>query len=365
MWTSRQRLPTAGETVLIKGLVSSPALNEKRCKIVRYLEKSHRYSVKLRSDGTIRKVEIKPQNISLLPSKKTDAGSSIRGNDAYYFCGDWDVAHFFVPCHVEDERRCEQFEQCCKSMIHQNGSCRIFVGVSGPAEMRQLAIASLRKAAVSSGSADRVGRHQWIVLEVTGDADESNYTKKSQFQHYESLLEVSMLIKPAAHIMFLDNDDMYHPDRVKYFQDIISRRRQKKNKFESAFYCGGKLLIDTVKANAKFGGVIKLDQFLSKDDKLNGLVDVAASAKENDEKDVQEYFDFCVRSEVLQRFMDVTPDGILSRRFCDVRFSSSLSHPKIATYEHPQQEWLMMHYRMRHSDRHKRFLALDSETYNM
>ena len=157
MGTSCQRLPTAGETVLIKGLVSSPALNEKRCKIVRYVEKSHRYCIKLRSDdGTIRKVEIKPQNISLLPSKKTDAGSSIRGNDAYYFCGDWDVAHVFIPCHVEDERRCEQFEQCCESLIHQNGSCRIFVGVSGPAEMRQLAIASLRKAAVSSGSADRV-----------------------------------------------------------------------------------------------------------------------------------------------------------------------------------------------------------------
>lgn len=136
---------------------------------------------------------------------------------------------------------------------------------------------------------------------------------------------------------------------------------------EKAFYCGGKLLIDVAKANEKFGDgdedVIEYDKFVSLDQELTGLVFVAATAKENDEQDVKEYFDFCVKTEILQSFMDATPDGILSRRFCDVRFLASLSHPRIRHYEHPLQEWLLMHYRVRSYDRHQRYLDLDLDTY--
>ena len=89
----------------------------------------------------------------------------------------------------------------------------------------------------------------------------------------------------------------------------------------------------------------------------------ACSAQENEKFDVEEYFDFCVKTEVMQQFMDATPDGILSNQFCDVRFSGSLSHNRIRTYGHPPQEWLLMYCRVRASDRHNRFLELDMDTY--
>lgn len=158
--------------------------------------------------------------------------------------------------------------------------------------------------------------------------DESGYTGKSQFQHYKSLLARSVMIDPNAWLMFLDNDDLYHDGWVKFFQEGIGNRRRENHVVETAFYSGGKLLIDAAKANVKFGDgdndVIQYDQFANLDQELNGLVDVAGSTKENSEKDVQEYFDLCVKSEVLQKFVDATPEGILSHPFCDVRFAASL-----------------------------------------
>lgn len=96
--SSCQRLPTTGETVVLKNLVSSPALNGKRGQVIRYKEDLHRYVVKLRllddADGSekTKTLSLKPENVSLLliDNRETnDAASSIRGNDAFYFCGDW------------------------------------------------------------------------------------------------------------------------------------------------------------------------------------------------------------------------------------------------------------------------------------
>ena len=61
------------------------------------------------------------------------------------------------------------------------------------------------------------------------------------------------MIKPNAWLMFLDNDDLYHMFRVRWFQDIIDKRGKEENTIKNAFYCGGKLLIDVAKANEKFG----------------------------------------------------------------------------------------------------------------
>lgn len=227
-------------------------------------------------------------------------------------------------------------------------------------------------AAISKNGLGR--RHQWIVLDddKTDEQadDESKYTKKSQFQHYKLLLAVSTMIKSNAWLMFLDNDDLYHPWRVQYFQQIILRRRRENHSSrgycDHTFNCAGKLLIDVVKTNAKFGndnGVIKYDQLINLSDELDGLVDVAATVRENEEKDSAEYFDMCVKTEILQKFIDMTPDGILSNQFCDVRFGSSLCHGEIQCYSHPTQQWLLMHYRIRMQDRHQQFLDLDLNTF--
>ena len=363
---SCQRLPTAKETVIIIGLVSSPELNGKQCRISRYDKTTHRYRVQVKlDDGSTKALALKPQNITLLPNKKTDAGSSIRGNDSFYYTGDWNIAHVLVPCHLENKRRYEQFRQCARSLVHQTGRCRIFISISGQPDLRQLAMDSLRFGAAIPEKL--IGQHhQWIVLEEQ-TFDGSCYTKKSQFQHYKSLVDVSAKIKANAWLMFLDNDDMYHPLRVRYIQNIIAERRQEEHTVDKAFYCGGKLLIDVGKANAKFGSgdedIITYDKIICLDEELSDIVSVAATARENEEKDVQEYFDFCVKTEILQRFTEVTPDKMLSHKFCDVRFSGSLAHPRIKCYDHPFQEWLLMHFRVSLSDRHERFLELDMATY--
>jgi len=350
-----QRLPTAKEIVVIGGLVSSPELNGEHCIITRYDRDVSRYRVKMKlDDGSNKVLSIKPQNITLLPNKS----SSIRGNDSFYYSGDWNVVHVLVPCHLDTRRRYEQFRQCSRSLVEQKGRCRILISISGKRDLCELAMETLRIDALNQN-------HQWIVsLEGSTDND---YTKKSQFQHYKSLVEVSAEIKANAWIMFLDNDDMYHPLRVRYFQEIIAKRKQETHIVEKAFYCGGKLLIDVGKANAKFGNgdtdIITYDKIMSFDDELSDIVGVAGTYWECNKKNAIEYFDFCVHTEVMQRFMEVAPDGILANQFCDVRFCGSLSHPKIKTYDHPTHEWLLMHFRVSLYDTHQRFLQLDSSTF--
>jgi len=251
--------------------------------------------------------------------------------------------------------------------VHQVGRCRIFVGISGHDKLRQLAMDSLRLAAAMPEKGidmQPLGRHhQWVIVgEEAGD----EYVAKSQFQHYKALLGVSMLIKSNAWLMFLDNDDLYHPLWVRFFQDKIAERKKEKDIVEGrAFYCGSKLLIDVAKVNDRFGdgeeGIIKYDQFIPRYDELADLVTVAATIDENAEMNTQEYFDFCVRSDVLQSFIEATPDGILCSKFCDCRFAASVAFQDM--YEHPTQKWLLMHHRVRCDDIIQQIRDSDLDTY--
>ena len=169
-----------------------------------------------------------------------------------------------------------------------------------------------------------------------------------------------MAPNPYAWLMFLDNDDMFHPVRIPWFQEPV-----KKNKNATAIdgiFSGGKLLIDDNKVREKFGHeqVPEIELFLYLDPALGGVVDVAATQHENQVKDVTEYFDLCVRSTVLKKFISFTPDGILSHRLCDVRYSECVSKLKILVCNHPASEWLLMHYRIRHWDGHQLFLQKDT-----
>ena len=64
-----------------------------------------------------------------------------------------------------------------------------------------------------------------------------------------------MALNPSAWLMFLDNDDMYHPLQVHWFQDDLKI---------DGFFSSGKLLIDKTKIREKFGDktVPALDLFL-------------------------------------------------------------------------------------------------------
>lgn len=354
------RLPTLGETVVIKGLVSSPHLNGKQGKISAYVRDRdiRRYKVKLLlEDGTTKILAVKPQNISLLYNEEENDGASIRGNDAFYYCQDWEITHVFIPCHVGDKRRIGQFKECVKSLSKQTGRCRIFVGVSGLAKFRQHAMDTLRMAAASSEDNGRY--HQWIILEETGGDN-----KKSQFQHLKSLLSVSLDINPSAWLMFLDNDDMFHPSRAKFFQEKV-KFVQKNYPSRKAFCSGGKALINDVMASTRCGpGVVfPIESFLNGSDSLTGIVEIAMTIKENGEKDTIEYFDFCVHSDIFKTFVELTPDEILSHQFCDLRFLDSIFQitPPPPYFKHPHEKYLLMHYCIRQEDRKLMFLEQNLE----
>lgn len=364
------RLPTTGERITIQGLVSAAHLNGRQGLVVSYDRDSGRYRIQVLQDdagaaaggsGTAsitppekkqkkRFLAVKPANILLADDHKKK---------------EWDdrLVHVFCPCHTSDNRRHEQFRQCARSLAYQLGRCRIFVGVGGhDAKWRNKAVDSLRIAATLPKPAG--GHHQWFLVDT--QAQESTGSHKfncnSQFQHFQALLPISMALNPSAWLMFLDNDDMYHPMRVHWFQS--QAQKYKDDLKTDGFFSGGKLLIDDKKIREKFGDetVPHLELFLDHDDSLDGIVDVAASADENYEKDVTEYFDFCLRSSVLKRFLSLTPDGILANRFVDVRFSECFGRLTIRECPHPVEEWLLMHYRIRHSDRNQLFLARDTSS---
>lgn len=351
--TNQYRLPTTGERITIQGLVSASHHNGKVGKVMLYDKELHRYKVKLMP--TEKKKESSNSKATFLSVKPANILLSDDNNKK-----DWDdrLVHVFIPCHISDYRRHEQFRQCIRSLVVQYGRCRIFVGVSGETEsFRQNALDTLRTAAALPQK-DVSNHHQWFVV------TEETETSKSQFQHYQSLLSISMALNPYAWLMFLDNDDMYHPERIHWFQE--SARKLQDEKSCDGFYCGSKLLIDDKKAREKFGpdNAIALDLFLNLDESLDDIVQVAATEEENHEKDVSEYFDFCIRSSVLNRFISLTPRELLAHLNCDVRFVDCVQKLSIKLRYHPTEEWLLMHYRIRHWDRHQLFLNRDTQTHN-
>ena len=130
------------------------------------------------------------------------------------------------------------------------------------------------------------------------DAGGELVTRRSQFRHLRALLERSREACPGAWLAFLDNDDMFHPERIKFFQENLGKMKES-YPARKAFCCGSKALISEVRASSRHGvgKVFPLDQLLDGHAALNGVVEVATSAQDNMEKDTMEFFDFCVHSD--------------------------------------------------------------------
>mmetsp|Transcript_3058 Transcript_3058/g.6716 ORF Transcript_3058/g.6716 Transcript_3058/m.6716 type:complete len:362 (+) Transcript_3058:278-1363(+) len=348
---SMQRLPTAGETVELKYLISSPHLNGKRGEISTYVsdpDRQHRYRVNIiLEDGTRQIIAVNPQSISLLHSQHDSSagsgpGSSIRGDDSFYYCQDWDIAHVLIPCHVDSERRCAQFRQCVRSLSRQVGRCRIFVCVSGPPKFREAALDTLRMAAVSFDKEMGGRHHQWVVIEEeTTGADVSE--NEAQWQRWKSLLSASMDIQPNAWLMFLENCDMYHPLRVQFFHEKIKNMREN-DIYGKAFSVGGGVLINDVMAKTMFGtdNALPVELFLNGDDSLRGVIEIASTPETNGKGDTLEYFDYCVQPHFFREFLE----SMSHRPTCKQGFLDALTNvtPTPPHFRHTDQNWLYVHY---------------------
>ena len=285
--TSIQTLPTVGETVELKCLISSPHLNGKRGEISTYVSDPdiHRYRVNiLMEDGTRQVIGVRPQNISLLRGDKNQNNGFSKNNDEL----DSPVIHVLVPCHVDTYRRCAQFSQCVKSLSSQTSeSYTIIVYVSGPQKFRDESFNTMRRAAVSRRGESH---HKWVVIEneMCASDNEGGIAVDEELQRWKSLLSVSMGVNPNAWLMFLESCDMYHPLRVHFFRDNIGKMSQNDNYVEGkkVFSAGGKLLVEDSVASANLGrnAVLNMEDFLegtSGDFDGDDLKGVTESSDEN------------------------------------------------------------------------------------
>jgi len=353
------KLPVRGETVEIRGLVSSPALNGKRAMVTSFVTKgknSGRYKVEVRGDGETRTLAVKPANVSVLPpgggADKDWETRNLMPNPKM------DLVHVLVPCHVHDWRRGDQFEQCARSLARQKARCRIFVGVSGKGVLRRRAIDSLRAAATTEEGC----WHQWTILDE--DSGGEMVTEKSQFQHLKALFEQSQKACPNAWLAFLDNDDMFHPERINWFHECLGKMA-KDYPNRKAFCCGSKALISEVRASSKYGigKVFPLEQLLDGHDKLKGVVEVLTTAQENMKADTLEFFDFCVHPDIFKTFCELTPSEILDHQFCDCRYLNALTQitPPPPFLKHPTHTFMLMHYCIRQVDRNSLYASQNLE----
>lgn len=332
----RFRVPCKGDKATIVGLASAAQHNGKSGTVLKYMQERSRYKVRLVSeDGTNALVSVKGSNFLLQDERKQPIDCQVS-------------MHILVPCHLNDVRRVYQFLECAKSLAHQDCHCRVFISISGKQKFQEAAMEIIRQIVAKPSPLNR----NFVWYAVTNEGCQA----KAQFEHLKDLLDLSESIDPHAWLLFLDNDDMYLPERTGFFQRTAIERHSDPS-FE-AFYSGGKLLIDSKKTGED---VIALEKILTCDKSLDGLVQVAGTLEENSILDVIEYFDFCVRSCFLRKFFDLTPSEMLCNSYCDVRFMVSISRVCTLAVRHSELEWLLMHYRVRHDDRYQAFLEEEGD----
>jgi hypothetical protein len=196
--------------------------------------------------------------------------------------------------------------QCAKGVGKQTErGFSVFVGLSSPHPgMRMHAHALLH---VLNNKQPGL---KWYILDDELDG-------KAQFEHIRDLLQLSDAIDEEAWLMFLDNDDMFHPKRVQVFwQDTMKGSRRDPNRI--VFTCGNKLLLDR-----DIIGYNKLewDEIVTdggakepwREDKDILLVTTEAIRYEVQKLDATEYFDYCCKASVLQRFLELAPAQLLLR----------------------------------------------------
>ena len=124
--------------------------------------------------------------------------------------------HVLIPCHVESQRRLLLFIRCLRSVSLQvchnlSSGYDVFISVSGPAEYRENALNFLAKIKSTSMSTEP-GKIAWHVYDTKKHA-------LPQMEHLRNLVEKSERKDSDASLLFLDNDDMFHPMRLMAFQE--------------------------------------------------------------------------------------------------------------------------------------------------
>jgi hypothetical protein len=325
------RLPTSRDRVRLTGLTAAE-LNGKIGRVVTFHPEKGRYEVSV--EGCQGTKAIKRPNLELLGSQGAAKPPRV---------------HVLIPCHIESDRRMITFMRCVRSVAsqyqdrHVPGGFSVFVGLSGPEEYRAKSTDFLAQLAVKSPQT------HWNLLD-------DRVENRAQFEHLRHLLALSDQESASAWLMFVDNDDMFHPHRVHVFKQVI----QDPDKPPGPFSIPCKLLLDD-RVKPDEGTMERLiagdDDFdkWKRDGALRSKLSVA-SADNVEELDAEEFFDYCVPASVLRDFMEMTPVEVTSSRWCDLRFLAMLEHLCVFEPMDVGVPWLLAHYKAR---MHTKMVAFD------
>lgn len=253
---------------------------------------------------------------------------SVKGQQAG---GGGRTIHVLIPSHVESDRRLFSFHCCVESVSHQTFSqYKVFVSLSGTDHFRKASMDFLKS----------LHPHQWNV-------QDTGLQRLPQMEHLRRLVKESSARDPHAYLMFLDNDDMFHPLRLEAFDSAYSAL----NILDMPLSIPCKLLLSE-HLGAKEG---RLECFIrnahdfdkwKRDPKLRKKVQWAPSSQ-CEQMDCTEYFDFMVPTAVMTKFFRENPIGITSHRFCDLRLHALLSSMfSFEVEDTPVYPWLLLHYKI-------------------
>jgi hypothetical protein len=192
--------PRIGDEVHIIGLISEKAsqCNGLKGKVERFHNETQRHEAALEQDGSSAKrktLAVKPENLQFLDCTR-GSGSTLKLEVPM---------HLLIPCHVASDRRSVTFMRCVMSVAGQlDQEVTVFVSVSGPSDFRTLASGITR----TIGSKSAPGMH-WCLRDSVLDA-------VPQFERLRALLKTSESADASAWLMFLDDDDAFHPQRTKF-----------------------------------------------------------------------------------------------------------------------------------------------------
>jgi hypothetical protein len=336
------KIPSPKDTVRLQGLASAADLNGAMGVIVRYAPEQDRYQVKLTSVDRKGTLAVKMENIVVVDAVKRSSSLSM---------------HILIPCHLMEEHRLLQFGQCMKSVAKQTDTdCCAFVGISSPlAGLRYFAVALLRVVN------DKRPGVRWYFVDNDSEAT-------AQFEHFRDLLPISDAINKDAWLMFLDNDDMFHPRRVELFRSEAGRRHPL-DPDRVAFYSGNKLLLnsDMIGYNK-----VELDEFVldggksepwPEDEALQQVTQLAVGASNVELLGANEYFDYCVRASFVRRFMELKPAQMLSNKYCDCRFMASVARECTTMFSSREHMWLIIHFKVPAETKTEAFWDADKERH--
>jgi len=171
-------------------------------------------------------------------------------------------------------------------------------------------------------------------------------TAVPQMEHLRNLVKKSGEKDNNAYLMFLDNDDMFHPMRLVAFEEGM-RNLQLPPGTPLPLSC--KLLLNE-NMGPHEGRLTDLcnpsDYFLwQKNPSLRQKVQWVRTSQVDD-MDCEEYMDFMVPTSVMKKFFHLTPVGITSHKFCDLRLLAILK--RLSPFEIgdiPNYPWLLAHYK--------------------